>query len=45
MTITRYRIIFKDGSRGPWTTDKAYIEAEVKHYWGAKIDTWIVTID
>ena len=43
MTITRYRLIYRDGSCGAWTTDKEMIEENAK-FFHARIETWIVEL-
>ena len=43
MTEIRYRLVFKDGSHGAWSTDKVEIEKSAK-FFHAKIETWEVTL-
>ena len=43
MTVVRYRLVFKDGSCGAWTMDKARIEESAKLF-HATIETWEVTL-
>ena len=39
MTTVRYRLVYKDGSHGAWSTDKARIEADAKIL-NARIEKW-----
>ena len=43
MTIIRYRLRFRDGSHGAWTTDKEMIEKDAE-FFRAKIETWEVEL-
>ena len=43
MTVIRYRLVFKDGSCGAWTMDKARAEEDAK-FFGAKVETWEVKL-
>lgn len=43
MTEIRYRLIFKDGSYGAWTTNKAKAEENAK-FFGARIEVWEVKL-
>lgn len=39
--MTCYRLIFRDGSHGAWTTNKAEVEENAK-FFHAMIETWEV---
>ena len=41
MTEIRYRLVFRDGTHGAWTTDKKRIEENAK-FFHATIETWVV---
>lgn len=41
MTEIRYRLVFRDGTHGAWTTDKERIEEDAK-FFHATIETWVV---
>ena len=41
MTEIRYRVIFKDGSHGAWSTDKERTESTAK-FFRATVETWTV---
>ena len=43
MAIIRYRLVFRNGSHGAWTTDKKAIEESAK-FFGAMIETWEVIL-
>lgn len=43
MIEVRYRLIFRDGSRGPWGTDKEEKERLAKFFF-ARIETWVVEL-
>ena len=43
MTEIRYRLVYRDGSHGAWSTDKARIEESAK-FFGARIETWEVIL-
>ena len=38
--ITRYRVIYKDGTHGTWTLNKAEAEENLKFFNGIRIETW-----
>ena len=43
MTIIRFRLVFKNGTHGAWTTDKARIEQDAK-FFNATIEEWEVEL-
>ena len=43
MTIVRYRLVFKNGSYGAWTTNEATIKEDAK-FFNAKIEKWVVEL-
>lgn len=43
MKEIRYRLRFRDGSHGAWTTDKEYIE-ESARFFRAEIEIWEVEV-
>ena len=43
MTIIRYRLVYKNGNHGAWTTNKTEIEESAK-FFGATIETWEVKL-
>lgn len=43
MTIIRYRLRFRNGSRSAWTTNKEMIEKDAK-FFRAEIETWEVEL-
>jgi hypothetical protein len=42
-TIIRYRLIFRDGSHGGWSTDLESIQASAEHF-RARIEKWVVEL-
>lgn len=43
MTTTRYRVVYRNGSHGAWTSNKEWIEYLVKKF-NAKMETWVVDL-
>ena len=43
MTVTRYRVVYRNGSHGAWTTDKTEVERLAKKFNG-RIETWTIEL-
>lgn len=43
MEITRFRVIYKDGSVSAWTTDLKMAK-ETARFFGGKLESWTVTL-
>ena len=43
MTVTRYRVVYRNGSHGAWSTNKEEVERIAKKFNG-RIETWTVEL-